>query len=132
MFENLRQWYRDWTTQGDRAVERVFAGRPMLSDDEFYERFFARSHIGKPIVTGVRHAFIKCLPLDMRRLEPDDSFSRELQFVWAHDSMADVELVCEIEKRFEISLPQYRLIEIFTLREVAELVHRTLEAKKNA
>jgi acyl carrier protein len=131
VFAGLRNWYRDWTTRDHQALERVFAGRSVLSDEAFYDRFFARSPAGRDVVTGVRQAFITCLPLDMRRLEPDDSFNRELQFVWACDSMADVELICEIEKRFAISLPEYRLVDVTTMREMVELVHRTLEAKQH-
>lgn len=131
MFKRLRQRFHDWSTRGEQAVDRAFSGRLVLSDEEFYQRFFAGSGIAPEVVAKVRQAYVELLPLDMHRLHPDDDFSRELQVVWDFDSMADVELVCELEKRFGISFPRDGVLEIVTMRQMVEFVDRAVKAKKH-
>jgi len=36
MITALKRWYLDWSTRDDRALDRIFEGRSLLSDDEFY------------------------------------------------------------------------------------------------
>ena len=41
MLSALRHWYHDWVTHDDRVLDRIFAGRALLTDDDFYQRYFA-------------------------------------------------------------------------------------------
>jgi acyl carrier protein len=109
------------------AIESVFEGRPVLSDDDFYEQYFASEGITRDVAMGVRRAFIEHIPLDMRRLVPEDNFGRELNFVWSYDSMADVELICDIEKRFGISISDAEARSALTMGDLIRLVHRKLD-----
>lgn len=130
MITALKRWYLDWSTRDDRALDRVFEGRSLLSDDEFYERYFPDGSVSKEVAVGIRAAFIEHVPLDMRRLAPEDSFGRELQFVWSHDSLADVELILDIEKRFGVSISEREGQETLTMGALIRLVDRKVKEKK--
>ena len=129
MITTLKRWYHDWSTRDDHALDRVFEGRSLLSDDEFYERYFPDGSVSKEVAVGIRAAFIEHVPLDMRRLAPEDSFGRELQFVWSHDSLADVELILDVEKKFAISISEQEGRETLTMGALIRLVDRKVKEK---
>jgi len=129
MLASLRRWYSDLVTRDERRLDKIFAGRVTLSDEEFYTRHYSHTDIAKTVAIGVRRAFVKHVPLDMRRLEPGDSFGRELQFVWSHDSLADVELVCDVEKTFGISIAESEGRETLTMGALIVLVDRKVKSK---
>lgn len=115
---------------GQRKIENVFAGRSPLPDDDFYQRYFAATDISKEVVLGVRRAFIENLMFDMYRLAPEDRFDRELQFVWAYDSLADVELICQVEKQFGVSLSEAEGQETVTMGALIRLIDRKVKQGK--
>jgi len=129
MLTALRHWYHDWVTRDERAIERIFAGRALLTDDDFYRRYFADSSVSKAVAVGIRAAFIEHIPLDMRRLAPDDNFGLELQFVWSYDSLADLELILEVEKRFGISISDAEAKVTLTMGDLIRLVDSKVKAK---
>jgi acyl carrier protein len=129
MLKALRHWYHDWVTQDDRALDRIFAGRALLSDDEFHRRYFTGDSVAKEVAIGIRAAFIEHIPLDMRWLAPDDNFGRELQFVWLHDSLADVELILDVEKRFGISINGAEAKSTLTMGDLIRLVDSKVKVK---
>jgi acyl carrier protein len=129
MLSAIRHWYHDWVTHDDRALDRLFEGRALLSDDDFYRRYFADGSVSKEVALGVRAAFIEHIPLDMRRLAPDDNFGRELQFVWSHDSLADVDLILDLEKRFGVSIGEAEAKETLTMGDLIRLVDSKAKAK---
>ena len=129
MLSGLRHWYHDWVTRDDRALDRIFAGRALLTDDDFYQRYFADGDVSKEVAVGIRAAFIEHVPLDMRRLAPDDNFGRELQFVWSHDSLGDVELILDVEKRFGISVDEAEAKETLTMGDLIRLVDLKVKAR---
>lgn len=124
MLGSIRRWYLTWVTHNERRLEGVFEGRSALSDDEFYQRYFAHTGIRREVALGVRRAFIDHIPFDMRRLAPDDSFGRELQFVWSHDSLADVELICQVEREFDVSITEAEGRKSLTMGALIALVDR--------
>ena len=129
MLNALRHWYHDWITQDDRAFDRIFAGRALLSDDEFYQRYFADGSVSKEVAIGIRAAFIEHIPLDMRRLAPNDNFGRELQFVWSYDSLADEELILDVEERFGVSISGAEAKNTLTMGDLIRLVDSKVKAK---
>jgi acyl carrier protein len=129
MISKIRQIYQHWATAGERKVDAVFEGRSVLTDEAFYQHYFPDRSIPSEIVIGVRSAMIQHAPLDMRRLAPDDNFGSELQFVWSYDSLADVDLICEIEKRFDISISEAEGRETLTMSDLIRLVDRKVRDK---
>jgi len=130
MITALKRWYLDWSTRDDRALDRIFEGHSLLSDDEFYQRYFPDGSVSKEVAVGIRAAFIEHVPLNMRRLAPEDSFGRELQFVWSHDSLADVELILDVEKRFGVSISEQEARETLTMGALIRLVDRKVKKTK--
>ncbi len=132
MLSSLRRWYHDWVTHDDRVLDRIFEGRALLSDDEFYRRYFPDGSVLKEVAIGIRDTFIEHVPLDMRRLAPDDNFGRELQFVWSHDSLADVELILAVEKKFAVSINEAEAQATLTMGALIRLVDWKVKARRNA
>ena len=130
MIASLCRWYHELVTRDERRLDKVFEGREPLSDEEFYVRHFSHTDIAKQVVLGVRRAFVTHVPLDMRRLEPSDNFGRELQFVWGHDSLADVELICDVENTFGVSITEAEGRETVTMGALIALVDRKVKAKR--
>lgn len=130
MISALKRWYLDWSTRDDRTLDRIFEGRSLLSDDEFYQRYFPDGSVSKEVAVGIRSAFIEHVSLDMRRLAPEDSFGRELQFVWSHDSLADVELILDVEKKFDVSITEHEARDTLTMGALIRLVDRKVKEKK--
>jgi len=124
----IQRWYVNWVTREDQRLDKLFEGRVPLSDEDFYARYFAHTGIRKEIVLSIRRAFIQHVPLDMRRLAPEDDFGKELQFVWSHDSLADVELLCQIEKDFGVSITEGEAREALTMGALIHLVDRKVTA----
>ena len=118
-------------TAGGRKIEAVFAGRPQLDDESFFQRYYAGTDVKKEVAIGVRHAFQAHLMFDMQRLAPSDSFKEELNFVWKYDSLADVELICQIEKQFTVDITEAEGRDASTMGDLIRLVDAKLK-KKNA
>ncbi len=129
MFALIRRWYVELVTRDERRLDQIFHGRAVLSDEEFFARHFSHTGIAKDIAIGVRRAFIKHVPLNMRRLEPGDNFGQELQFVWSHDSLADVELICDVERTFGVSITESEGRETLTMGALITLVDRKVKAR---
>jgi acyl carrier protein len=129
---SIGSWLGFADSAGQRKVDAVFAGRAPLSDDEFFERFFATSEVQKQVAVDVRRAVLENLMFDMRCLAPEDSFAQELQFVWKYDSLADVELLCQVENQFSVTLTEAEAKETVTLGALIRLVDHKVKAKKNA
>ena len=129
MSSRLLNWLNSGSTKGAEDVEKVFGRRIALTDNAFFDRYFAGSDVSKDVAIGVRGAFIDHVPFDMKRLAPDDSFKNELNFVWGYDSLADVEVICEIEKRFGVKISNAEAREAATLGDMINLVNRKLISK---
>jgi acyl carrier protein len=64
----------------------------------------------------------KVLDADLSFLKDSDDFSRNLSFFWDFDSMTNVELVQEIEKRFGIHISDQEAEATRTVRQLVDLV----------
>jgi acyl carrier protein len=131
MLTAIRRWYSKWVTHDECVVERVFAGRDPLSDEDFYAHYFSQSEVHKDVAIGVRRTLIEKVPLDMRRLTPDDQFGGELKVIWSSDSLADVEMICEIEKQFDISIRESDG-PISTMGQLIQLADRKVKTRQRA
>jgi acyl carrier protein len=124
MSSRLLNWLNSGSGRGAEDVEKIFSGRPALTDDAFFDRYFTGCDVNKAVAIGVRAAFVNRLPFDMGRLAPDDSFKSELNFVWGYDSLADVEVICEIEKRFNVKISDVEARGAATLGDMIHLVNK--------
>ena len=120
---------RSETRQRNRKLEAVFSGRERLAVDQFYERYFKTNGVLLRVVAGVRKILEEQLLADMSRLTDTDDFSKNLNFFFDFDSMADVEIVCALEKEFVINISDDEARKTKTINEIVQLVYRKLEVK---
>lgn len=110
-----------------KKIESVFAGRPQRTAADFYTSFFTESGIPEEIVSGVREVLEEILGADLSRINDSDDFSKNLAFFWDFDSMADVEIVCDLEERFSIKITDEEAVATHTVRDIVELVWRKVQ-----
>lgn len=114
------------TRRRKRRIEAAFAGRPSLSPTQFHEAYFQQQGIPPNIVVDVLTILEQQFSVDLSRLADTDDFSRNLNFLWAIDSLADIEIVCALEKRFGIEIEDIEAEEAHTVADIVNLVHRKL------
>jgi hypothetical protein len=56
----------------ERACRRQVRERPLLTDDAFYERFYANTGVSKEIVSRLRRLYAEQLPVPMEKVWPAD------------------------------------------------------------
>ena len=118
---------RSESKQREKKFEAAFAGRDQLDIDQFYERFYKGKGVSPQIVGGVRKVLEGVLLADMSRLADTDDFSKNLNFFFEFDSMADVELICALEKEFEINITDNEAMNTKTINDIVQLVCHKLE-----
>lgn len=116
----------DRTTK--KRVGEYFSGRESLDDNGFYDRFFRSSGVPPETVSKIREIFQKHLPIDLSRLQADDDLSREFKFIWDLDSLADVEIVDDIEKAFTIQISDDEACSLTSFRKIVSAVDGKVRA----
>lgn len=111
-----------------RRVASAFSGRQSLLPEQFYERYFRERGVSFDVVNGVRAILEEELNADMSRLTDTDDFSRNVSFFWEFDSMADVEIICSLEKRFAITISDDEAESTKTVGDIVGLVSRKIGA----
>ncbi len=106
-----------------QLLDSAFKGRQSLTTEQFHQRFFANQGIPFDVVEGVKTIFSEELAIDFSRLHDDDDFSKNLRFIWNLDSMADVEIVLALEKKFSIRIDDEEAANIRTFRDLVYLVN---------
>jgi acyl carrier protein len=106
-----------------KKLDRLFIGREPLDDHQLWERYFRQYGVAPETVATIRQIFSQMLGVDFSRIRDTDDFSKELAFFWDFDSMADVELVITIEKRFGITITDAEAEAMKTLRDIVLTVH---------
>jgi acyl carrier protein len=112
--------YEGW--RKNRKMEAAFAGRRALRPAEFYERFFRAQGVAEEVVTGVRRVLEQQLGVDLSRLVASDDFTQNIGFFFEFDSMADVEIVCALEKEFAIKITDEEAANMRTIQNMVDLV----------
>ena len=77
------------------------------------------------ITTAIKEIFEKTLKVAPERLEPETSLQDELQL----DSLDMIEVVYEIEDRFDVQIPEDKIVEIKTFDQVVSGLQAAIEAK---
>lgn len=112
-----------------KQVESTFSGRADLTTEQFYDRFFKAQGVPFFIVEGVKKVLAEQLGADMSRLIDEDDFSTNLSFFWDFDSMADVEIICALEKAFGIKITDNEAENTHTVKDIVSLVTRKITTK---
>ena len=123
-----------WLACGDpkakRRLKLLFSGREPSSDDQFYDRFFSDSGVPQKIVSKVRAIFQEQVPIDLSLLEADDDLSGDFNVIWDLDSLADVEIVLQLEKEFDIKIADTEAEGMKTFRMVVNGVWDKIQQKQ--
>jgi acyl carrier protein len=106
----------------EKAIENAFSGRESHSPEEFYNKFFKDQNIPEYIVYGIKEILEEQLDADLSRLVDEDDFSKNLNFFWDFDSMADVELIIALEGKFNIQIEDTEAEQTLTVRDIVNLV----------
>ena len=112
-----------------RGIRSLFAGRERLDERQFHERYSQAQGIPFHVVSGVRRIMEKRLGADLSRLSPEDRFYEELRPFYDYDHMADVEIVIELEKEFDIKLSDEDTMYIRSVRELVETIWEKVRQK---
>ncbi len=106
-----------------RELEKVFSGRQELEERDFYERYFREKEIPFYVVQKIRVILEEVLDADLSRLSAKDDFSKNLNFFWQEDSLADVEIIERIEEEFGIAFQQkdFESLNPFTVEQIVEI-----------
>lgn len=84
-------------------ADEAFKGRQILSKEDFYRTYYDSSNIPKSLIIEILEILEHILPIEIGKLNPNDSFVGNLNFLWKYiDDYADIEIVEEIENKFKI------------------------------
>ncbi len=119
-----------WRTK--TKIEKIFAGRDKLDDKAFHEQYFANLGVSPEVSAGVRGTILEVLDVDLSRLSDTDDFSKNLRFFFDLDSLADVEIVTELEERFGIEISDQEAQATDTIRDIVLLVDKKVKGKAGA
>ncbi|MFW5425648.1 MAG: hypothetical protein ACKE8G_03515 [Methylophagaceae bacterium] len=112
--------YSEWNVK--RKINDAFIGRESLSNETFYTIYFKETGISKQVVNGVKQVLEEQLAADLSRLSAEDDFSKNLNFFWELDSLADVEIIIALEEKFNIKIEDFEAEQTFTVRDIVNLV----------
>lgn len=115
--------------QKNKKMESAFAGRPPISATEFYERFFLVQGVSQEVILGVRQVLEEQLGADLSRLVATDDFSKNIGFFFEFDSMADVAIVCALEKKFSIKISDEEATTAHTIQDIVDLISRKVKVR---
>ncbi|MHC4137946.1 MAG: acyl carrier protein [Planctomycetota bacterium] len=77
------------------------------------------------ITAQVREIFLETLKIQPEKLQPDTSLKDDL----ALDSLDMIEVVYEMEDRFDVQIPEEKIQEIATFDQIIDGLHAAIEAK---
>jgi acyl carrier protein len=115
------------TAEKQKALSHM-AGRPALSEKEFGRQFFPNDRA--EIAAKLREILSRYIPIDLAQMQPNDRFVEDLRMD-ALDSMSTVEYVIEIEKEFEIKIPDSAAEKMLTFQSVVDYVSVAVKSKAN-
>jgi acyl carrier protein len=103
------------------------AGRPNLNDSEFGQHFFPPDRA--EFAARLRQILSRHIAVDLSQMQPDDRLVEDLRMD-AMDSLSTVEYVIEIEKEFEITIPNAAAEKMRTFQSVVDYVAGAVKAKE--
>jgi acyl carrier protein len=117
--------------QRKKKIETVFGERQELSERDFYEAYFQDIGIPFFVVKKIRQILEEVLNADLSRLSSKDDFSKNLNFFWEEDSLADVEIFEQIEEEFSIKFYQedFKTLETLKVNDIVNIVRKKVQNK---
>ena len=112
--------------QANRKLELYFSGRPVLNADEFGKHYFPLEQA--EIAVRIRKILARHVGIDIARMNPADRFIEDL-LMDDFDSMSTVEFVIEIEKEFNVEIPNAVAEKMTTFQSVVDYVAEALKNK---
>ncbi len=103
-------------------IQSTFEGRDSLTPVEFYEKYYKEKGVPLDVVLGVRKILEGQLDADLSQLLSEDDFTKNLQFFFEFDSMADVEIIIALEKDFGIKIEDSEAEKTCTINDIIMLV----------
>ena len=113
----------------EEAIENAFRGREKYSAEQFYNKYFKEQGVPAYIVHGVKEVLEDNLDADLSRLIDEDDFSKNLNFFWEFDSMADVEVIIMLEEKFNIIIKDSEAEQTLTVKDMVYLVWEKVDGK---
>ncbi|MDP2247304.1 MAG: acyl carrier protein [Nitrosomonadales bacterium] len=110
------------SSKKNKRIQAVFSSRDSLTNEEFYQSFYKTKGASLRVIQGVRKVLEEQLDADMSRLAATDDFSKNLAFFFEFDSMADVEIICGLEKEFAIKITDSEAEKTRTIDDIIQLV----------
>ncbi len=108
-------------TKEERARWREMRHRPLLSDNEFYERFYADTGVGREIPLRLRQIYATQLAMDrVWPAEKATEFDSELDFA---------DLLAEVEEEFNVEVSDHEALRLDgSFDSIARLVASKLDS----
>ena len=119
LFFFIRDEYRG----SKKRLDEVFEGRSKLTCKEFHEKYFEDIGVDLAVVEGVRAILEEQFDVDLSQLSSKDDFSKNLSFLWSWDSMADVEIIIQLEEKFNIKITDHEAEKAHTVKDIVLLVN---------
>jgi acyl carrier protein len=123
-------WFAGGDAKAKRKLKLLFSGREPKSSDQFCERFFSNSDVPQYVVSKIRDIFQEQVPVDLSLLEADDDLSGDFNVIWDLDSLADVKIVVELEKIFDIKITDDEAAAMKSFRMIVSGVWNKLQQKR--
>lgn len=120
--------------QRRKKIEKVFENRQELDERDFYERYFESKDVPFYVIRKIREILEQVLEADLSRLSAEDDFSKNLNFFWQDDSMADVEIFEKIEEEFEIKFYQsdFENLQTTSINDIVNIVWQKVKDKNDS
>jgi len=113
-----------------RKLKKLFFGRQPKTNSCFYNRFFSTSGVPENIVSKIRQVFQEHVSIDISQLEADDDLSGDFSVIWNLDSLADVEIVVQLEKEFDIIISDEEAKAMTSFRKIVSGVWNKIQEKQ--
>lgn len=105
-----------WDRARKRRIERTsFSGRSPLNSVQFAELFFVEPH-QRRIAEALHRMLIRATIIDVSMIHPDDNFGVLQLFTF--DSLAAEDFTMEIERSFNVNLPDDEVESLNTIRKL--------------
>jgi acyl carrier protein len=116
-----------------REIESVFEKRQELTERDFYETHFQNKGTLCFVVRKIRQILEEVFDADLLRLSSKDDFSKNLNFFWQEDSLADVEIIEQIEEEFNIKFYQadFEHLNSLTVEQIVDCTWNKVREKEN-
>lgn len=110
----------------EEKIEAHFSGRPVLGEEEFGKHYFPASR--SLIAARIRKILANHVGVDLSRMNPSDRFIEDL-LMDDFDSMSTVDFAVELEKEFQIKIPDSAAEKLTTFQSVVDYVADAVAAK---